>query len=188
MRKKNLLFILVGMAVLPGLRAQELDAKITVLANRVPNSVDHKIFQTLQSSLFNFLNNRKWSSESFQNNEKIACNFLINIGSAGDNNTFQATMTVQAGRPVFNSSYQSPLINFADDAFTFLFSESAGRAVVAVPRSEELRFNDMCGARGLPVTRIGVVDGDSVEVQGEFTLPLTELRTAHEETIPALLA
>ncbi|MFH8293400.1 phosphoribosylformylglycinamidine synthase subunit PurL [Streptomyces sp. NPDC018059] len=74
------------------------------------------------------------------------------------------------------------------DAFTFLFSESAGRAVVAVPRSEELRFTDMCGARGLPVTRIGVVDGDAVEVQGEFALPLSELREAHEGTIPGLFA
>ncbi|WP_051715618.1 phosphoribosylformylglycinamidine synthase subunit PurL [Streptomyces bikiniensis] len=74
------------------------------------------------------------------------------------------------------------------DAFTFLFSESAGRAVVAVPRSEELRFTDMCGARGLPATRIGVVDGDAVDVQGEFALSLEELRTAHEATIPGLLA
>lgn len=74
------------------------------------------------------------------------------------------------------------------DAFTLLFSESAGRAVVAVPRSEELRFTDMCGARGLPATRIGVVDGQEVEVQGEFTIGLDELRTAHEATIPALLA
>ncbi|MFD5554736.1 phosphoribosylformylglycinamidine synthase subunit PurL [Streptomyces sp. NPDC127068] len=74
------------------------------------------------------------------------------------------------------------------DAFTFLFSESTGRAVVAVPRSEELRFTDMCGARGLPATRIGVVDGDAIEVQGEFTLSLAELKAAHEETIPALLA
>ncbi|MEW1550711.1 phosphoribosylformylglycinamidine synthase subunit PurL [Streptomyces tsukubensis] len=73
-------------------------------------------------------------------------------------------------------------------AFTFLFSESAGRAVVSVPRSEELRFTDMCGARGLPVTRIGVVDGDALEVQGEFTIPLDEARTAYEGTIPALLA
>lgn len=73
------------------------------------------------------------------------------------------------------------------DAFTFLFSESAGRAVVSVPRSEELRFNDMCGARGLPVARIGVVDGDELEVQGQFSIPLSELRTAHEGTIPALL-
>jgi phosphoribosylformylglycinamidine synthase len=74
------------------------------------------------------------------------------------------------------------------DAFTFLFSESAGRAVVAVPRSEELRFTDMCGARGLPATRIGVIDGDVIDVQGEFTLPLDELRTAHESAIPSLLA
>jgi phosphoribosylformylglycinamidine synthase len=74
------------------------------------------------------------------------------------------------------------------DAFTFLFSESAGRAIVAVPRSEELRFTDMCGARGLPVSRIGVIDGDAVEVQGEFAIPLAELGAVHEATIPGLLA
>jgi phosphoribosylformylglycinamidine synthase II len=73
-------------------------------------------------------------------------------------------------------------------AFTFLFSESAGRALVAVPRSEELRFTDMCGARGLPAARVGVLDGEAVEVQGEFAIPLAELRAAHEATIPALLA
>ncbi|MBB1243741.1 phosphoribosylformylglycinamidine synthase subunit PurL [Streptomyces durbertensis] len=74
------------------------------------------------------------------------------------------------------------------DPFVFLFSESQGRAVVSVPRSEEVRFNDMCGARGLPATRIGVVDGDSIEVQGQFSLPLAELREAHEATLPALFA
>ncbi len=74
------------------------------------------------------------------------------------------------------------------DAFTFLFSESAGRAVVSIPRSEELRFNDMCGARGLPVARIGVVDGDEIEIQGEFSIPLSELRTAHEGTLEGLFA
>ncbi|MCL2733334.1 MAG: phosphoribosylformylglycinamidine synthase subunit PurL [Actinomycetia bacterium] len=73
------------------------------------------------------------------------------------------------------------------DAFTFLFSESAGRAIVAVPRSEEMRFTDMCGARGLPATRIGVIDGQDIDVQGEFSLPLAELREAHETAIPALL-
>ncbi|MFJ8040055.1 phosphoribosylformylglycinamidine synthase subunit PurL [Kitasatospora sp. NPDC096147] len=74
------------------------------------------------------------------------------------------------------------------DPFVFLFSESAGRAVVAVPRSEELRFNDMCGARGLPATRIGVVDGDVLEVQGQFSVPLAELKDAHTGVIEALLA
>ncbi|MFB7761923.1 phosphoribosylformylglycinamidine synthase subunit PurL [Streptomyces xiamenensis] len=72
------------------------------------------------------------------------------------------------------------------DAFTFLFSESAGRAIVAVPRSEETRFTDMCAARGLPAARVGVVDGESIEVQGEFGIPLAELREAREATLPAL--
>lgn len=123
MRRKNLLLILVWIAVLPGLHAQELNAKISVLAGRVPNTIDHKVFQTLQTSLYNFLNNRKWSNENFQTNEKIVCNFLLNISSAGDNNTFQASLTVQAGRPVYNSSYQSPLINFNDESFTFRYVE-----------------------------------------------------------------
>jgi phosphoribosylformylglycinamidine synthase len=74
------------------------------------------------------------------------------------------------------------------DPFVLLFSESAGRAIVAVPRSEELRFTDMCGARGLPATRIGVVDGDTIEVQGQFTVSLEELRTAHTEPLQALFA
>lgn len=74
------------------------------------------------------------------------------------------------------------------DPFVFLFSESAGRAIVSIPRSEELRFNDMCGARGLPATRIGVVDGDVLELQGQFTVSLAELTDAHTGVIEALLA
>ncbi|EFL24411.1 phosphoribosylformylglycinamidine synthase II [Streptomyces himastatinicus ATCC 53653] len=74
------------------------------------------------------------------------------------------------------------------DPFVLLFSESAGRAVVSVPRSEEIRFNDMCGARGLPATRIGVVDGETIDVQGQFSIPLAELREPYEATIPGLLA
>jgi hypothetical protein len=123
MRKNYLLLLLILGLAKPYLRAQELQANITVQANRLPSTVDHKIFQTLQSALHDFLNNRKWSNESFQNNEKIACNFLLNISSSGDNNTFQASLTIQAGRPVFNSSYQSPLINFVDASFGFRYVE-----------------------------------------------------------------
>ncbi|KAA8886841.1 phosphoribosylformylglycinamidine synthase subunit PurL [Nocardia colli] len=74
------------------------------------------------------------------------------------------------------------------DPFVTLFSESAGRVLVAVPRSEETRFTKMCTARGLPWTRIGVVDQgtDSVEVQGQFSVPMDELRAAHEGTLPKL--
>ncbi len=74
------------------------------------------------------------------------------------------------------------------DPFVALFSESAGRILVAVPRTEESRFMSMCEARGLPATRIGVVDhgSDSVEVQGQFSVPLAELRSTWEGTLPKL--
>src|SRR5579859_462489 len=122
MRKSYLLILLLG-ALMPHLHAQELQASVAVDAQRIPSTVDHKQFQTLQQALYNFINNRKWSNESFQNNEKILCNFLINISSTGDNNTYQATLTVQAGRPVYNSTYQSPLINFRDESFAFRYVE-----------------------------------------------------------------
>jgi len=76
------------------------------------------------------------------------------------------------------------------EPFGQLFSESAGRALVAVPRSEELRFTEMCAARGLPCARIGVTDGTGpdalLEVQDVLTVGLAELRAAHEGTLPAL--
>jgi Domain of unknown function (DUF4835) len=123
MRKNYLLLVLLLSGLISRLPAQDLQANVSVLASRIPSSVDHKIFQTLQTALYNFMNGRSWSNETFQNNEKIRCNFLINISSAGDNNSYQATLTVQAGRSIYNSSYQSPLINFQDESFAFRYAE-----------------------------------------------------------------
>ncbi len=78
------------------------------------------------------------------------------------------------------------------DPFVALFSESTARAIVAVPRSEEVRFTDMCSARGFAHARIGVTDGSGadavLDVQGQFSLPLAELRAAWSATLPAALA
>jgi len=73
-------------------------------------------------------------------------------------------------------------------SFIYLFSESTGRALVAVPRTEESRFVSMCEARGLPATRVGVSDpgSDSIEVQGLFTVSLEELRSTSEGVLPRL--
>ncbi|WP_329004127.1 phosphoribosylformylglycinamidine synthase subunit PurL [Kribbella sp. NBC_00709] len=73
------------------------------------------------------------------------------------------------------------------DPFLFLFAESAGRAVVAVPRTEEVRFTDMCTARRFPHAKIGVITGDTLDVQDQFELPLTELRAAWTATLPSVL-
>ena len=86
------------------------------------------------------------------------------------------------------------------DPFVHLFSESAGRAIVVVPRSEELRFTEMCAARALPAHRIGVVDSglgpdagyaagtQVLQLADLFAVTLDELRAAHESTLPAVLA
>jgi phosphoribosylformylglycinamidine synthase len=86
----------------------------------------------------------------------------------------------QCGARVFLDSEQDPFVQ--------LFSESAGRVLVAVPRSEELRFTEMCTARGLPWRRTGVVDPESgtLEIQDIATFSLDELREAWERTLPAL--
>ncbi|WP_313317050.1 phosphoribosylformylglycinamidine synthase subunit PurL [Gordonia sputi] len=74
------------------------------------------------------------------------------------------------------------------DPFVWLFSESSGRVLVAVPRTEESRFTSMLTARQMPWTRIGVVDqgSDSVTVQDQFEVTLDELRAVHEGTLPKL--
>ncbi|MBD0292221.1 MAG: phosphoribosylformylglycinamidine synthase subunit PurL [Jiangellaceae bacterium] len=76
------------------------------------------------------------------------------------------------------------------DPFVFLFGESTARAIVAVPRSEEVRFTDMCIARRFSHQRIGVVDdgagSPALDVQGLFSVPLDELRDAFERTLPGL--
>ncbi|QUH05458.1 phosphoribosylformylglycinamidine synthase subunit PurL [Saccharopolyspora erythraea] len=74
------------------------------------------------------------------------------------------------------------------DPFVWLFSESAGRVLVAVPRSEELRFTEMCSARSLPWAKVGVADAGSksLEIQDIADIPLAELREAWEGTLPKL--
>jgi phosphoribosylformylglycinamidine synthase subunit PurL len=76
------------------------------------------------------------------------------------------------------------------DVFTLLFSESAGRAIVAVPPAEQDRFTDLCTTRGFAYARIGVVEHEAMalDVQGQFTVPLDELRRAHTSTLPAIFA
>ncbi len=102
---------------------QELQAKVSVLTQQIGTTVDKKIFTTLQSQLTNFLNSRKWTNDAFQPQEKIQCNFLLNITSALENNVYKATLTVQAARPVYKSAYQSVLFNYQDADVLFKYLE-----------------------------------------------------------------
>lgn len=119
-RIKILLLLLVVSSTSIG---QELNARVTVVTTRVSNNVNRNTFLTLQTALNNFLNNRKWTSETYAPNERIDCNFLLNLESTSETNVYKASLTIQAARPVFNTNYLSPIINYKDDDLTFKYIE-----------------------------------------------------------------
>ncbi len=103
--------------------AQELNARVTVVTTRVGNNVNRNTFLTLQTALNNFLNNRKWTNENFAAAEKIDCNFSLNLESTDEVNVYTGSLIVQAARPIFNTSYLSPIVNYKDDDIAFKYIE-----------------------------------------------------------------
>lgn len=118
--KLLLLVFLLGPMLVQG---QEIQARFSIVAAKISTQVNKNIFQTLQGALNNFINNRKWTNDVFQANEKIQCNFLLNIEQELGNNVYKAKLTIQAARPVYNTSYDSPIMNFIDDNVTFRYVE-----------------------------------------------------------------
>src|SRR5690242_19474200 len=127
---KLLILLLFTTFAIPA-KSQELRARISVVSNRVNSSVDKTVFNTLQTALNDFVNNRKWTNDNYSANEKIDCSFLLNIQSTGEPNVYKASLTIQSGRPVFNTSYISPVINYQDNDVTFKYIDF-----------QQLEFND----------------------------------------------
>lgn len=123
--RKNFFSLVVLCLVYLSANSQEIQAKLTINVDKdkIPTTIDRKIFQTLQANLTNFINNRKWTNDNFQTAEKIQCNFFLNITGAGGPNVYKGSLTVQAARPAYNSTYQCPLINFIDDNVVFKYVE-----------------------------------------------------------------
>lgn len=108
--------------------AQEFMARVTVDYSQVQGS-NVSVFQTLERSLTDFINTTKWTDNRYKVHEKIEANFIIIIRNR-DGNRFNASLQIQSRRPVFNSTYHSPILNFIDSNFDFNYTES-----------EELIFN-----------------------------------------------
>jgi len=127
-----LFFILCGQI----LSAQEVTARIKVMDNQLPTTVDKRIFRTLESSLNNFINKRKWTKDSYKMNEKIECQFLLNLKSMVELNVYEANLTIQSARPIYQSSYLSPIINYQDVNFTFKYIE--GQPIEYAPDAPQI--------------------------------------------------
>ena len=128
--KKLLTIILVGSAALTG-QAQELEVKININSSKVEGS-DKSVFENLQQTLEQWMNDRQWTELQFQKNERIVCNFNLTVTKYDRaENRFSCTAMIQANRPVYNSAYTTTLYNNKDADFNFDFVQF-----------DQLNFND----------------------------------------------
>ena len=103
--------------------AQELQAKITINHAQI-SGTEKSVFDNLQQTLEQFVNDRQWTHLQFQKNERIVCNFNLQVTKYDkDQGIFTCKATIQANRPVYNSAYTSTLYNNVDENFTFKFAE-----------------------------------------------------------------
>src|ERR1700733_13535073 len=98
------LIIFIALATIVNMaNAQELNARVSVNSSAISSTVNKNVFQTLQTALNNFMSNREWTSDACLPNEKSDCSFLVTLQPTTDDNVYTATLTIQAGRPIFNS-------------------------------------------------------------------------------------
>lgn len=118
-----MLLLVAMLATASQASAQELQAKVTINRNQIQGT-DASVFESLQQTLEQFINDRQWTNLQFQKNERIVCNFNITVTKYNqDDNAFTCTALIQANRPVYNSSYTSTLYNNKDNDFNFQFSQ-----------------------------------------------------------------
>ncbi len=121
---RKLFFLISVFALTLNLQAQELNCRVEVIHDRIQN-VDPKVFQSLQLALNEFMTNRKWTNDQYKQIEKIDCSFLLNLTArSGSDNVYRANLNIQASRPVFNSTYNTSLVNFLDREIIFRYEES----------------------------------------------------------------
>ena len=134
MKYISTILFLTALFCINTLQAQELNAKVIVNAQQLGTTADQSAVRNMQNQLTEFLNNKKWTKDVFLPQERISCNFAITLKSVTNQNTYDATLIVQAARPVFNSIYQSPIVNYRDDMFVFKYMPSQ-RIDIDVTRS-----------------------------------------------------
>ncbi len=119
--KTFLLFIFISI-VIPAAYGQELNSRVQILAPTVPN-MNKKNLDVLQTTIRDFLNNNKWSSETYLQQERIECNFVVTITSWDGSSSYKAEAQIQSSRPIFGTAYNSTLLNLSDKDFDFNYTE-----------------------------------------------------------------
>lgn len=120
--KHSILPILTAvLSVWSSAQAQELQCQVTVNSDQIEGS-NKSMFNTLQTSITEFVNTTRWTNMTFTDQERIECSMMIVIQSVSDN-LITAELQVQSRRPVYGTSYMTPLLNFKDNYFNFTYQE-----------------------------------------------------------------
>jgi hypothetical protein len=116
-------YLIFFLALLPRLiSAQEMNCNIQISAQRIQGS-NRQVFESMQKDLYEFMNNTVWTNHVFNYAERIDCNILINLTDQLSADEFKGTIQIQLSRPVFNTTYNSTLLNFIDNSFQFRYVE-----------------------------------------------------------------
>ena len=114
--------LLLFLFITNNLFSQELICNVMVNSNQIQTS-DRQIFTSLQKSIYEFVNNTKWTNTKIENEERIECSIMINISKMISNDVFEGTLQIQSKRPVFGTSYQATILNYQDQNFKFNYQE-----------------------------------------------------------------
>lgn len=119
----KIIFSLFFSFILINSHAQELNCQVIINTSQIQGSANKQIFDQLQKSIFDFVNNRKWSNDIFGSQEKINCTFQIIINKSLGSDEYSASIQVESARPIYKSAYSSTIFNFQDDDFQFKFQQ-----------------------------------------------------------------
>jgi hypothetical protein len=119
---RKVVLIISFLLIILHIYSQELNCQISISTAQIEGT-DKRVFETLQNALYEFLNNRKWSGFNMSYEERIECSLLLTITDRLGGDEYKATLNVVLRRPVFNTAYNTVLLNYIDKDFQFRYSE-----------------------------------------------------------------
>ena len=140
--------------------AQELKCNIQINSQQIQGT-NKKVYQTLQTALYEFMNNRAWTSQTYSVNERIECNILISVTEQISADEFTGSIQVQSRRPIFNSSYNTTMLNYLDQNFNFRYVEFE-----SLELNENSHQSNLCDVMAFYAYIILGLDYDSFSLDG----------------------
>lgn len=126
LKKLSKILLLCSLPV--AVTAQEFNCTVKVMSDAIQGQgQDKEVFRSMQQAVTEFMNSRRWTDDQYAPNEKISCNILINVTQTlpGVQNGFAATISIQASRPVYNTSYMSQIVKHVDKDLQFSYNQFA---------------------------------------------------------------